>query len=242
VEGDTLEKVWEKRGDEDRNSVVAELAIAVSKLHCVGMSDLTVQTVFRTFLSGNDHVLESIQEPGNFGGPSTGFIHHGIALLDAVMERRKLKTPFCFLESSCDSQNLKVVSAYEDLGSIIIDKSEIVTWSEDAVFCHNDLTPRNIIIHSSIDHNGMFKYKLAGIIDWELIWESRQRCLLERNNIPAHIRKGILEVGILVRVEEPYAGWRRLEGQVVEIDSTAAQILEDDLVEEMIAKRANERR
>jgi hypothetical protein len=73
-------------GDEDRNPVVAELAIAVSKLHCVRMSDSIVQTVFRSFLSGNDHVLESIQEPGNFGGPSTGFIHDGTAPLDAVME------------------------------------------------------------------------------------------------------------------------------------------------------------
>jgi thiamine kinase-like enzyme len=32
----------------------------------------------------------------------------------------------------------------------------------------NDLTPRNIIVQSSLALNGRTKYKLAGIIDWEL--------------------------------------------------------------------------
>ena len=41
-------------------------------------------------------------------------------------------------------------------------------WAEEAVFCHNDLTPRNLIITSYLDQFGATRYKLAGIIDWEL--------------------------------------------------------------------------
>jgi len=41
-------------------------------------------------------------------------------------------------------------------------------WQREAVFCHNDLTPRNLIPQSSETLGGNKKYKLAAIIDWEL--------------------------------------------------------------------------
>jgi thiamine kinase-like enzyme len=55
-----------------------------------------------------------------------------------------------------------------ELGSTAINNSDIGKWPGEAVFCHNDLTPRNLILQSRASLDGKSKYKLAGIIDWEL--------------------------------------------------------------------------
>lgn len=49
-----------------------------------------------------------------------------------------------------------------------INNSDIEKWPRESVFCHNDLNPRNLILRSSTASDGKSKYKLAGIIDWEL--------------------------------------------------------------------------
>ncbi len=36
------------------------------------------------------------------------------------------------------------------------------------MFCHNDLTPRNLILKTSEGPDGNTRYKLAALIDWEL--------------------------------------------------------------------------
>lgn len=51
---------------------------------------------------------------------------------------------------------------------MVIANSDVEKWREEAVLCHNDLNPRNLIVQSYISSNGESKYKLAGIIDWEL--------------------------------------------------------------------------
>jgi len=166
VTGDTLEEVWEKIGDHDRVSIVAEIASAVAKLHSVRIGDYAVQEIFRALLLAND--LRDIQQPDTFGGPLTGFLKDGPALLNALLARRKAKKSFCSILPSTVSQASVIKSNYDDLGSVTIKDSEMSTWVEEAVFCHNDLTPRNLIISSSLDHNGVPKYRLGGIIDWEL--------------------------------------------------------------------------
>jgi hypothetical protein len=46
-----------------------------------------------------DEVLKSFEQPGAFGGPHTGFLNDGPALLDSIMERQKLKKPFYTIKS-----------------------------------------------------------------------------------------------------------------------------------------------
>ena len=79
-------------------------------LHCPffrhKLSDKGVKEILgKTLREEGDEVLKSFEQPGAFGGPHTGFLNDGPALLDSIMERRKLKKPFCTMESIVDSQS-----------------------------------------------------------------------------------------------------------------------------------------
>jgi thiamine kinase-like enzyme len=133
-------------------------------------------------------------------------------------------------------------------------------WPGEAVLCHNDLNPRNLIVHLRTTPDDKSEYKLAGIIDWEfagfyppsyelslqdcylgganqqlsfylrlkeqmknlvprsssqiallqakeLIFESRQRMLIDETNVAARIRKRFIEESGLTRDSDPYVGW-----------------------------------
>lgn len=290
VEGDTLEDVWEQMSAEEQSSVVAELAEALEKLHSVRLSDEWVKEILGKTLREGDEVPRS-EQPVVFGGPHTGFLNNGHALLSSIMERRKLQKPFCSMEL-VDSQDVRIQSKFEELGSIVINNSEFDKWPGEAVFCHNDLTPRNLILRSCASSDGQSsKYKLAGLIDWELagfypasyelnlqdtylsggnrhlsfylllkaqmknlvprsssqivllqamelIFESQQRSLSDGTNIPAHIRKRFIENSKLIRDNDLYVGWiRNPDEPFLEYSGAAFQKLEDDVVEEMRARR-----
>lgn len=169
VEGDLLEDVWQQMSAQDQSSVVTELVEALGKLHSVRLSDKWVSEILgKTVHEEGSEVLRSFEQPIAFGGPHTGFLNNGPALLDSIIERRKLRKPFCTMESIVDSQDTRIQSSYKELGSIVINKSDIDKWSGEAVLCHNDPNPRNLILQSRTSSGGISKYKLAGIIDWEL--------------------------------------------------------------------------
>jgi thiamine kinase-like enzyme len=167
VEGDILEDVWQQMSSEEQSCVMAELVEALEKLHSVQLSEKRVKEIMSKMLLDEVEVMKIIKQPGVFGGPHTGFLNDGPALLDSIMERRKLKKPFCSLEPVVD-QGVRVKSSFEELGSTVINNSDIDKWPGEAVFCHNDLTPRNLIIQSRPSSGGKSNYKLAAIIDWEL--------------------------------------------------------------------------
>ncbi|KAI0182615.1 hypothetical protein EV127DRAFT_487915 [Xylaria flabelliformis] len=104
-----------------------------------------------------------------FGGPHTGFLADGSALLDAIIQIWILGEDFSTKHHVLEYQGIKIQSNFEDLGSVVIKTSEIEQWPSEAVSCHNDLIPRNIIIKSHTSLDGSSHYKLAGIIDWELV-------------------------------------------------------------------------
>ena len=169
VEGELLEDVWERMRVEEQEFVVNELIEALAKLHSVRMCDEVAQKITsKIFRNGDDVFLKGHAKPGAFGGPNTGFLADGPALLDAIMAGRKLRKPFCTMSSIPDSQDISIRSNYEELGSMIIDRFDIDKWLTEAVLCHNDLNPRNLILRSVHSSDGKFKYTLAGIIDWEL--------------------------------------------------------------------------
>lgn len=66
------------------------------------------------------------------------------------------------------SEDVVIKSHYEDLGSKRLEKSIMNQWALEAVLCHNDLTPRNIIVKPRSSPDGGSEYQLAAIIDWEL--------------------------------------------------------------------------
>ncbi|KAK1990902.1 hypothetical protein LX36DRAFT_591661 [Colletotrichum falcatum] len=289
VEGDTLEEAWEQMSSGSRRSVVAALAEALGKLHSVRISDARVRALLRELPGGPER--DSFQG-AVMGGPSTGFLRDGPALLGAVAKRLELKRPFCTTTPSTTSGDVVVQSHYQDLGSVKLEKSSMERWGQEAVLCHNDLTPRNIIVRPRGSGDGGADYQLSALIDWELsgfypasyelglqdsylgganrlvsfysllkrrmrdlvppsppqvsllramevLFESRQRRLLEGSNIPAHIRQRFMQRLQLRRDEDPYLGWvARDQGAAQLAFSRAdAQGLEDEVVAEMVARR-----
>ncbi|KAI0454288.1 hypothetical protein F5B21DRAFT_476528 [Xylaria acuta] len=276
----------------EQKSVAAAIAEAVGKLHCSRLQ-LSGAGEIISNNSSSSATIDMTRGVSLFGGPHTGFLVNGYALLDAVMQRRKLRKDFCTKHHVSERQGIIVQSNFEELGSVFIKTSEIEQWPNEAVFCHNDLTPRNIIIQSRTSSNGSSYYKLAAIIDWELagfyppsyelslqdtylsggnrrlsfylllkkhlkelvprsssqialcqamelVWESRHQLLYNGNNIPAHIRKRFLEKFCLIRDQDPYIGWVRDSKKEGPWDCSreAAEKLEDDVIEEILAKRS----
>ncbi|KAI9841176.1 MAG: hypothetical protein M1837_000964 [Sclerophora amabilis] len=123
VEGDLSEDVWQQMSAEEQSSVVATLVEALEKLRSVRLSDKGIKILGKALREEGDEGLKSLEQPGVFGGPHTGFLNDGAALLGFIMERR------------------------------------------EAVFCHTDFTPGNLIVESCASSGGESKYKLAGIID-----------------------------------------------------------------------------
>jgi hypothetical protein len=74
---------------------------------------------------------------------------------------RKLKKPFYTMEPIVHSQEIRIQSSFEELGSIVINNSDIEKWPGESVLCHNDPTPRNVILQSHASSGGKSKYNNA---------------------------------------------------------------------------------
>ena len=70
----------------------------------------------------------------------------------------------------------------------------------------------------------------------ELVWVSEQRYLFKGNDVSAHVTETFPALGGLVRDREPYADWKRNDGEGVDIDDTAYHKMVDDVIEEMKAR------
>jgi serine/threonine protein kinase len=165
VDGITLEEAWDQMTGEDRRSITTAVVEALSKLHSMRLSDAKVQMILRRALGeGSDEVLKKAA----IGGPMTGFLDHGRSLLSFIEQRSKLQRPFYIIQPIADPKGLIIKSSFEDLGSITVSDLDMEQWPKEAVFCHNDLTPRNLILRSTENPGGNTSYNLAAIIDWEL--------------------------------------------------------------------------
>lgn len=292
IEGQTLQDVWSNLSVDAQDSIILELFEALQKLHTIRPSDVRSLFIKETLSDPDAEMINYVMRPGVFGGPHTGFIDSGSALLASFMQRRKLKKQFCSIKPNTETEGVCIESNFDDLGSLIIENVEMSQWSDEAVLCHNDLTPRNLIIQQGTSTDGQIEHHLAGIIDWELagfyppsyelsfqdtylgtanqhlsfylklksrmgssvpqsssqikllkanelIYESQQRHLANGTNIPAHIRKEFTEYFGLIRDDDPYTGWVRegVDNDFLEWSDAIAQKMEDDVIQEMIAKR-----
>ncbi|KAK6206099.1 hypothetical protein LQW54_007934 [Pestalotiopsis sp. IQ-011] len=160
VDGRTLQDVWWELNASAQDAIVEQLGEVIKKLHTVQPSAVPHGTGGR--------LGEQLEQPGVFGGPHTGFMNTGSDLLASIMEQRKLKKQFCTIETTSDPEGITIQSNFEDLGALTIQKADSDKWSEEAVLCHNDLNPRNIIIRQQESQDGTIEHRLAAIIDWEL--------------------------------------------------------------------------
>lgn len=74
-----------------------------------------------------------------------------------------------------------------------------------------------------------------------LISESQHRHLFEGSNISAIIRERFLAYVGLTRNEDVFSGWRTKDGGIPEYDMASIQKIEDDVIAEVLAKRAAKR-
>lgn len=75
----------------------------------------------------------------------------------------------------------------------------------------------------------------------KLIYESQQRLLFDRSNVPANIRRRFIVYTNLIKDEDPYLGWTAKDGTVLQYDGAALQQIEDDVIAEVEAKRRAKR-
>ncbi|KAL0938235.1 uncharacterized protein CTRU02_207966 [Colletotrichum truncatum] len=165
VEGSTLQEAWDQMSSKNQQSIVAELVGALRHLHTLRLSDGRVQALLRQAL--NEMLAEGFQD-AVIGGPGIGFLRDGSALLGAVSKKMGLKRPFHTAEATTCPDGIVLRSHYEDLGPVKLESSTMAQWGHEAVFCHNDLTPRNIMVQLFNNTDGTSTYKLNAIIDWEL--------------------------------------------------------------------------
>ncbi|OAR02926.1 hypothetical protein LLEC1_05528 [Akanthomyces lecanii] len=167
VDGATLDSVWANLNESSRRTVVADVVEAIKKLYTRKLSEENVQAVLQRAARSQDDARAP--QPLLFGGAYTTILKTGEALLDKILESRKLWSPFCHIKRDENRGTATIHSRFSDLGSLTIHQHEMSQWVEQAVLCHNDLTPKNILLkkvsgNSSEDEAG---YRLAGIIDWE---------------------------------------------------------------------------
>jgi hypothetical protein len=168
IEGQTLQDLWSKLSINAQDSIILELFEALQKLHTVRPSDLHSMFTEEILSDTDAGKIDIVPRPIVFGGPHTGFIDSGSALLASFMQRRKLKKQFCSITPSTETEGICIESNFDDLGSLTIENVEMNQWSDEAALCHNDLTPRNLIIQQQTSTDGQIEHHLAGIIDWEL--------------------------------------------------------------------------
>lgn len=122
VEGVTLEGAWEQMSDENRKDVTIAVVEALRKLHSVRLSDGAVQAILGRELGEEGNEL--LQKTA-LGGPGTGLLSDGPALLTAYAERVKLKRPFYSMEITTNPKGLVIQSIFEDLGMLKVMNSDM---------------------------------------------------------------------------------------------------------------------
>lgn len=165
AEGETLEDVWEKLTDENQVSIVRSIVAALEKLQTLRMTDHEVQSALLPVF-GNDNEAMSTMA---LGGPAMGLHRDGRSLLAAILDHWKLeRTEVCRIEPVDDGHGVLVKSSFAELDPVTVENAHFDQWPHQAVLCHNDLTPRNLILKPFTDPEGHVEFKLAAIIDWEL--------------------------------------------------------------------------
>jgi hypothetical protein len=108
--------------------------------------------------------------PGSpIGGPYHGPCGNIKILLESILH---LQDPTnCSLRGSDPGpgDGIRVVSDFDDIGTVQFTRAELNELKRHVVFCHNDLEPRNILVQRTFatETATVGQYELVAIIDWE---------------------------------------------------------------------------
>lgn len=164
VEGVTLQDVWPQLSAENQGKVVEEIVGVVKSLQSVRLTSeilTNISTTVMKYMGADLHLDTNL-----LGGPHTGFLSNGPSLLEAHLERLKMHRPFCSIERDSVSGDSTVQPSLPELDPLLVKKEDMDAWPASAVLCHNDLTPRNIMLKEQ-KSDSVTEYRLAAVIDWE---------------------------------------------------------------------------
>ncbi|KAJ5819333.1 hypothetical protein N7474_004924 [Penicillium riverlandense] len=155
----SLEDVWNTLDQTHQLEVVDSVILAVDKLQKLDLGNLSQSLAGTPYISTNDAPPQPVKIA--IGGPALGYFPDVKEFLGGLLQASNQKPPGCkLLEIDC---GITLQSAYADIGRIDLSRSDLDELQHHAVFCHNDLEPRNILVRETSSG----KYELAGVIDWE---------------------------------------------------------------------------
>ena len=93
---------------------------------------------------------------------------HAISLSDSTVAQIFEGTGFALLSSESRAIVIGGHSEYDDINPVLISSNDLQQLQNSVVLCHNDLEPRNILVHPKELDNGTTSYFIAAFIDWEM--------------------------------------------------------------------------
>ncbi|KAL8303403.1 hypothetical protein RB600_007041 [Gaeumannomyces tritici] len=155
----TLEDIW------DRISPTHQLELVDSVVHAVE----NLQKLDRN--SGDVRCRMStpcrLDNDDSIGGPHLGYFPDVKQFLGRILQASNPRPPNCTLSET--DEGIMLVSAFEEIGRVGFTHADLDDLRYHAVFCHNDLEPRNILVReTSPTEDKSPRYELAAIIDWEM--------------------------------------------------------------------------
>ena len=163
IDGHPLDTIWPSLTEEQRGFVISEICDVVRKLHSVRVSAAHLDAVRATGLSV---AQKGDVQRARYGGGVWGFQRDPRALLRAMSVRYRDVDH----TSNGKALDLTIVeSKHAEVPSVIF-HPEILSAlrSDPSVLCHNNLSPRNIIIKPGYEAFPPDLSWLAGIVSWDL--------------------------------------------------------------------------
>lgn len=181
----TLETVWDDLTDHQQSDIMDTVLDAVTKLQNLDLADESVLAILKAGGSGvffkttGKEGDVSSSNPNNvaLGNREIGFFNDMPNLLTAIIAyngvSKKLTLSPSVSEPSDDNNGIVMVSTDEEIPTVLhIGRKDLESLQRDAVLCHNDLEPRNLLVRpvDVVSDGGasIQRYDLAAIIDWEM--------------------------------------------------------------------------
>ena len=162
IEGCTLEEVWHLISWENKNELVDDLVSAIERFAKLTPSSPEVKEVLKS-------TALVVQPDLKFGGPMFGFFESCLNFVTFII--RKIEPDGSRIVLSEDERGgLKVRPSHPAIShmpDLHLTREDLVELRDSAIFCHNDLLPRNLMARKTETADGKTWYKLASIIDWE---------------------------------------------------------------------------
>ncbi|KAL8725081.1 MAG: hypothetical protein Q9166_007575 [cf. Caloplaca sp. 2 TL-2023] len=170
----TLETVWDDLADDKQSNIMDSVLNAMRKLQALNLADESVQKILEArstaLLNTTGQGGDAVSKPNiAYGSLDIGFFKDIPDLLTGIIAYNGVGKELTLSSKNEPRENgVIIASTYEGIPEVHIGRKELESLQQLAVFCHNDLEPRNILVRPVHLDDGSVCYELAAIIDWEM--------------------------------------------------------------------------